>query len=207
VTRLVLARAAGLAIETEELAIDADSLPVVGRAVDTLRHLETLRGELLRRGRQRLERARRDGLEQGREQAEREAAAKLAASLVAIDAALLRDRAEREARMVELVLAVVRRVAGELGDAAVIAALARRSLIDLDPDMPVRVRVHPSVAQAVAAGFGDGAGPVVLEVLGDPAMEVLDCEIETEEGIVEAGLEVQLDGVRAALSGRPGGEA
>ncbi|MFM1990868.1 MAG: hypothetical protein RJA99_3825 [Pseudomonadota bacterium] len=203
-TRLVLARAAGLALELDEPIVAADALPAVGDAVATLRRLETLRGDLLRRGRQRLERARREGLEQGRVQAERDASRRLAESLAELDATLRAERAAREAAVVELALAVVARIAGELGDATVVAALARRAITDLDPESPVRLRVHPSVAAAVAAAPAADAGPPVLEVLADPGLQPLDCEIESDEGVVEAGLEVQLDAVRAALSRTPG---
>jgi type III secretion protein L len=203
-TRLVLARAAGLALEVDEPIVAAEALPAVGDAVTTLRRLETLRADLLRRGRQRLERARRDGLQQGREQAERDASLRLAGSLAELDATLRAERTAREAAVVELALAVVARIAGELGDAAVVAALARRALADLDTESPVRLRVHPSVAAAVTAAPAAQAGPPVLEVLADPALRPLDCEIDSIDGVVEVGLEVQLDAVRAALSRTPG---
>jgi flagellar biosynthesis/type III secretory pathway protein FliH len=41
-------------------------------------------------------------------------------------------------------------------------------------------------------------------VLADPALRPLDCEIDSIDGVVEVGLEVQLDAVRAALSRTPG---
>lgn len=199
-TRLVLARAGGLVLELDEPLIKADALPVVGEAVETLRRLETLREDLVRRGRERFETAREEGLAQGRDEAAREAAGRLAAALAGVEDALRADRAAREARVVDLALAVIGRIAGELGDATVVAALARRALADLDPERPVRLRVHPAVAAAMPPAPADHAGPRVLEVLPDPGLQPLDCEIDAEDGIVEAGLAVQLEAVRQALA-------
>ena len=205
-SRVVLARAGGLELELEEPVIPGDALPAVGSAIETLHRLEALRGELIRRGRRRFVEARDEGLAEGREQGRLEAEARLAAAIAGIEAALRADRVAREARVVGLALAVVERIAGDLGDATVVEALARRALADLDPDRPVRLRVHPSVAAAVADAPATLVGPRVLEVLGDPVLGPLDCEIDGDDGVVEAGLGVQLDAVRRALSAAAHGE-
>ena len=197
-TRFVLASAGELSLQADTPIVPRDALPAVGSAIEILRRVETIREAVVRASASRFALAREEGLAQGRAAGRQEAAASLGAALASLDAVLRADRAAHEARVVGLALAIVDRIAGELGDAAVVTALARRALADLDPGTPVRVRVHPSVADAMAAATRP-AGPPVLEVLADPGLEPLDCEIESEDGVVEAGLAVQLVGVRAAL--------
>jgi flagellar biosynthesis/type III secretory pathway protein FliH len=199
-TRLVLARAGGLALELEEPVISADALPAVGDAIDTLRRLESLREDLIRGSRSRFESAREAGFAQGRDDATREFEGRIAAALERIESALRAERIAREARVVELALAVIDRIAGELGDVTVVAAMARHALAGLDPERPVVLRVHPAVAAALPAPAAGQPGPRVLKVLPDPALEPFDCEIDAEDCIVEAGLAVQLGAMRRALA-------
>jgi flagellar biosynthesis/type III secretory pathway protein FliH len=197
-TRFVLASAGDLSLQADTPIVPRDALPAVGSAIEILRRVETIREAVVRASASRFALAREEGLAQGRAEGRQEAAAALGAALASLDAVLRADRAAHEARVVGLALAIVERIAGELGDAAVVTALARRALADLDPDVPVRLRVHPSVATAMAAA-ARAAGPPVLEVLADPGLDPLDCEIQSDDGVVEAGLAVQLVGVRAAL--------
>ena len=198
--RFVLARAGGLCLEVDEPVIDAESLPTLGSAVELLRRLEGLRSDLLRRGRERFERARREGLAQGRAEGERAASEQVLGALNTLESVLAAERAHQAERVVELALAVVARIAPELGDVAVVTALARRALADLETDQPVRLRVHPEVARALPGAAEGAARSPMLEVVGDPLLGRFDCELDTQEGIIEASLEVQLNALRAVLA-------
>lgn len=104
--------------------------------------------------------------------------------LVAADA--LRAEAQR-ADLGRLALEVVRRIASDLGEPNMVAALAARAALSVAPDPKPIVRVHPSALDATRARVGTRAS-----VEGDAAMAATDCVIATPLGEVRAGLETQL---------------
>jgi flagellar biosynthesis/type III secretory pathway protein FliH len=105
---------------------------------------------------------------------------------------------ERQKDIARLALEVVRRIAGELGDATVVAGLADRAAAQLAPDSVAVVRVAPGAAEAVRARL---EGRVGLSVEGDPLLGPRDCVIETALGRSHAGLESQLAQIERMWSG------
>jgi flagellar biosynthesis/type III secretory pathway protein FliH len=95
------------------------------------------------------------------------------------------------------IAAAVRRVVGGLDVGEAVAAAAREALAELAGRHGVTVHVHPSCAprvREVLAPWGDGARVVADDGLPDDA-----CTLETEAGIVRAGLCDQLGILAAAL--------
>lgn len=96
---------------------------------------------------------------------------------------------ERQKDIARLALEVVRRIAGELEDGALVAGLAERAAAQLAPDSVAVVRVAPAAIESVRARLDGRAG---LTVEADPLLEGQDCVIETALGRTHAGLDTQL---------------
>lgn len=110
----------------------------------------------------------------------------------------MRDGEERRARRAEiatLALEVVRRIAGEVGDAAFVAGLADRATAALVPDTVATVRVAPAQVAQVTARLAARTG-IVVE--GDATLAADDCVVETALGHTHAGLETQLAQIETA---------
>jgi flagellar biosynthesis/type III secretory pathway protein FliH len=110
-------------------------------------------------------------------------------------------RRQTEASVATLALEVVRKLAGEIDAAELVAALARQAVRQLLDDEPVTLVVHPQMAERVRAqadaGPQDAHGPAVA-VQEDPTLAPLDCRLVTRSGTTLAGLDVQLRRLEAA---------
>lgn len=180
--------AAGRPALADALALFAEARTVREAAADTA---EAARLAAIEEGRA-------EGLALGRQDAAEEHRAELFRLA-------LRDGEERRARQAEtaaLALEIVRRVAGELGDGAVVAALAERAARDLSPDTVALVRVAPANLATVAARLRDRPG---LGVEADDTVGPRDCVVETPLGRTHAGLETQLAQIEAVWAGRSDG--
>lgn len=101
----------------------------------------------------------------------------------------------------------VAKVVGQLAPSEAVARAAAQAVAELSERTGITVRVAPASVQAVgahlsAAGWNDG-----VRVLGDPALGLRDCTVETRAGFVRADLDVQLAALRHALlqeARRPG---
>ncbi|MGY4397510.1 type III secretion protein L [Sphingomonas sp. UYAg733] len=113
-------------------------------------------------------------------------------------------RRERQAEIAQLALAVVRRIAGDVGAAELVAGLAERATATIAPDDGATVRVAPAMLDIVRARF-DGRAGILVE--GDAALADTDCIIETALGQMRAGLEVQLRAIEHAWRDHCPGEA
>jgi len=104
----------------------------------------------------------------------------------------LRDQAAlaaRRADIARLAIEVVRRIAGEVGDPAMVAAIAEHAAATVAPDTKLTVRVAPS-AEAATRERIDGRPGLVVEA--DPSLAADACVIETALGTAHAGLSTQL---------------
>jgi type III secretion protein L len=133
-------------------------------------------------------------------QAEQEWASKLAAAEAA-RYVTINDLAPTLVNLVVDAVSVVLRRADPLQvmDAAFIAVgdLLRQSRW-------ARLKVHPSEVDAVRSvieklALKVGTGAQIVTVVGDPTSELHACVFETDVGIADAGLDVQLRAIRAAV--------
>jgi type III secretion protein L len=150
------------------------------------------------------ERARAEGRAEGRAAGDREAREVLAQALTDIALAAQRERealrAQAQACVGALALEIVRKLAGELDAAELVARLAQHAVHQLLDDEPVTLVVHPGVAAGVRARCAaPGTVPQrVLAVEEDAALDPLDCRLVTRAGTTLAGLHTQLERVAAA---------
>lgn len=132
-----------------------------------------------------------EGLEQGRV-----AAAEAAnAAMLRLTADAQAAEARRQGEVARLAIEVLRRIAGDLGEPVVIAALAERAAASVGNDTDAVVRVPPDALEVVRARLGERPG---LSVEADPAIAGTDCVVETSLGSVHAGLETQLAAIERA---------
>jgi type III secretion protein L len=146
------------------------------------------------------DKARREGYAAGFAAGETAARRQLAQTQVDLASRAQRERealrAQTEATVAMLALEVVRKLAGELDAAELVAALARTAVQQLIEDEPVTLVVHPAVARRVRercqrAVVGDARWPAV-NVEEDATLKPFDCRLVTRAGTTVAGLDAQL---------------
>ncbi len=123
----------------------------------------------------------------------------VATQATAIRNDLLR-RSEHE--MVEMVISAMAAILGERSqsDRDLAVQTVRHALTRAGAQNVVRVRLHPADIEAVSASLGTaGSEPPTFELLGDDAIGIGGCIVDTAHGRVDARLDVQLDAIAAML--------
>jgi type III secretion protein L len=151
------------------------------------------------------------GLAEGRRDAQDGAAEELSAVLQSLAVKSQADDAALRDAVLTLALLVVRRIAVRLPRQELLAALAEQAFDRVaaeqarhsgaDSPLACVVRAHPDMLPALQAQIAQrGLQPTLaIEWRGDDSLAALDCVLETPSGRLLAGLEAQLERVRAAL--------
>lgn len=171
---------------------------------------------LLERANQALAQARADAAQQCREGLERGRAEGHAAGLADWTRALAALASARDAlledmraQVVELAVAVVDHIAPRIGAQVLLPALAAEAVQQLTAEPALLVKVHPSVVAPVRERIDslEGAALPKTDVVEDDGLGEFDCVIETQGGLVCAGLSEQLQQagrILAAARSAPG---
>lgn len=142
--------------------------------------------------------------EQGHAEGRQSALDQFAAATAAMHTARERLAERLRGQITELAVAVVERIAPALGADKLVPVIAGEAVRQLALEPNLIVRVHPDVAEATRqrlAGDGLGLGGMpTTEVVATPEFGEFDCVIETEGGVVRAGLREQLEQVRTILA-------
>ena len=113
-----------------------------------------------------------------------------------------------ERQIVEVVTTAVRKIVGELDDKERIVRVVRTALEQVRGRQRVLVRVcpeeEPQVREALAPMLARSSAANGIELVADQRMKAGDCMLESEMGVVDAGLEVQLKAIEHALTARIG---
>lgn len=136
------------------------------------------------------------GLEEGQERANRQASEQMVLFAGRINDTL----AKMEEELVELVTQAVRKVVRNIPIEDQVREAVLGGIELVRGSHKLLVRVHPHQQAAVAAQLD--AIPhrfKSLEVVGDPELKTDDCILESDIGIVNAGLEPQLQIIEQAL--------
>jgi flagellar assembly protein FliH len=117
-----------------------------------------------------------------------------------------RLRREAEADVVELAVAIARRILRrELAvDPEALRGIAAAALERLQAHEACRVRVHPSHGAALSSYFKEASGGVMVEVISDAAREPGTLVFETERGNLDASVESQLVEIERGQADRLG---
>lgn len=153
-----------------------------------------------------LESERHRGYREGTEQARQEAA-ELMLETVGRCVDYLGDVEEE---IVGVTLKAVRKMLGTLDDTALTAALARQALQMVRTQKRVTLRVPPGQEEGVRAKVSEivsGYSSVsLLEVVPDVGLSDGGCILETELGVVDAGVETQITALERSMLSRFGRE-
>ncbi len=128
---------------------------------------------------------------------------RLARSIEELAGMRARLRREAEAGLIQLALAIARRVLRRevMVDPEALHGLVLAALEKLQSQEKCRVRVHPSHAAALAARLGE-AGGRGIEVAPDAGCEPGALIFETERGNLDASVESQLREIERGLTDR-----
>jgi len=129
---------------------------------------------------------------------------RMARSIDEIGGLRSRLRAEAEADLVQLSLAIARRVLRrELAiDPDALHGLVLGALAKLQGQEITRVRVHPGHAAALTACLRENLNAERIEIIPDPSREVGALVFETPRGNLDAGIESQLHEIERGLADR-----
>jgi len=171
--------------------------------------LERAMAEREARWRAEMEAARKQAFEQGLEEGRRQAGAqleavlgRLARSIEEIAGLKARLRIEAEREVVELAVAVARRVLRrELHvDPEALLGLVKAAMEKASQREMTEVRVHPSHAALVRAHLARIGAPEAIEVVADASLEPGAVILETARGTIDASLETQLEEINRGLT-------
>jgi type III secretion protein L len=114
--------------------------------------------------------------------------------------------AQVEKRVAAVVISAVRKILGEFDDEELTVGVVRNALQVVRTQKQVTVRVSPSQEQtvrerldAILAGY---SGISYLEIMPDHRLKRGGCILETDIGVVDASVEVQLRALERALKAR-----
>jgi flagellar assembly protein FliH len=149
----------------------------------------------------------REGEAEGRKRAAAElqpAIDRLARSIEEIGGLRARLRAEAEADMIQLSLAIARRVIRrELAvDPEALHGLVLGALEKLSGQEISRIRVHPSHVALVTESLRQNTASAKVEVIADPTRDVGTVIFETQRGNLDASVDSQLQEIERGLADR-----
>lgn len=110
---------------------------------------------------------------------------------------------QTEQQMVRLALAIARRVIGrEVSlDQDLMLAISRVALDRLGESARMTVRLHPDDFEATAAARAAQWTGSSVEVIADPMVGRGGCRVESEFGMIDAGIDAQMQELARALLG------
>jgi flagellar assembly protein FliH len=108
---------------------------------------------------------------------------------------------QTEQQVVELAVTLARRVVTrEISlDPQLVAALAHVALERLGEQAPATIRLHPDDYAAVAAQRGEAWEGAQVSIVPDAAVARGGCQVESDFGLIDAGVHAQLDELSRAL--------
>lgn len=108
-----------------------------------------------------------------------------------------------EGNIVNLVMRIVKRILGEIGQEKVIQHVVHNSLQLIRNQKQATLKVHPSQVTEVRACVDEflkaNSGMQYLDVIVDQRLAPDSCVMETELGVLDSSLDVQLEAIRKAL--------
>jgi flagellar assembly protein FliH len=145
------------------------------------------------------------GLEAGNKRADA-MLRRLAETLTELDGLRSQMVAQTERQMVQIALAVARRILRrEVSiDQDLVVALARVALDRLGDQVSATVRLNPDDYAGITARRGAEWAGTRVSVVADPAVSRGGCRVESDLGFVDAGIDAQFDEMVHALLGESG---
>ncbi|WP_173514746.1 FliH/SctL family protein [Sinorhizobium psoraleae] len=131
------------------------------------------------------------------------AQAEIQARLTAIATQSLRIMAQNEQQIVDMGLQIARRIIDTIEPEEAAVQIALRSLKFAGRNALVRLRVAPSLLEAVRNRLDDilptATSRAVVDLIADARVKDAGCILETDAGLVEATIESQLAAIEIGL--------
>ncbi|GLS33040.1 type III secretion protein L [Mesorhizobium albiziae] len=131
------------------------------------------------------------------------AQAEIQARLTAIATGSLRIMAQNEEQIVDMGLQIARRIIDTIEPEEAAVQIALRSLKFAGRNAVVRLRVAPSLLEAVRNRldeiFPTATSRAVVDLIADARVNDSGCILETDAGLVEATIESQLAAIESGL--------
>ena len=139
----------------------------------------------------------------GYEQGLAEASGEVAKQMFALVSSSVDYLETAENQVAEIVLVCLRKISTDYSDEDLVIGQARTALLAARSEPRVTLRVRPELEDGVRDRIGEilaRNGDVnFLEVVADPHMQPGGCRLESDAGVVDAGLDVQLAALERAL--------
>ena len=112
-----------------------------------------------------------------------------------------RRRVDPSSPLKRIVFAVLRKILHESDAERLMASIAARAVVESCEQLgSITILVHPDVANAVARRFDRHNVPGMrIDVQAADHLAATGCEIQTAFGIIDAGLDVQLDALEQSM--------
>ncbi len=192
IDRRKLAAAATAVVKKDDFSALLEAREIVAAAQ---RYGEVLEADMLAQ----VEAARRAGYDAGLKEARTEFSAAVVETVADMEMAFAR----LEMRIVNAIMNALRQVLGQLDERAVMERLIRRVLAEGRNRKPLRLRVagrqFDDINQWLAGVLREFPDVEFIDVLKDPAAPYGTCVLESEFGVIDASVEVQLAAVRRGL--------
>ena len=111
--------------------------------------------------------------------------------------------AAMEEDMVNVVIQALRKIIGEMDDRERLIRIVRTALTMVRNEKKVTLRVAPGQVDTANSALAEllqaHPGINILEVAADSRLKNADCILESDLGIVDAGLDGQIEAIRKAL--------
>ncbi|MER8791416.1 FliH/SctL family protein [Mesorhizobium sp. M0983] len=132
-----------------------------------------------------------------------EAQAAIEARLTAIATQSLRIMAQNEAQIIDIGLQIARRIIDTIEPVEAAVQIAMRGLKFAGHNSLVRVRVAPSLLEAVRNRLDEilptATSRAVVDLIADARVKDAGCILETDAGLVDATIESQLAAIESGL--------
>lgn len=168
-----------------------------GRAYLKAAHEEAER--LKQEARTAFEEAKRQGFEEGRKEGAAAASKLLAETASRAD----RELAQADRQIVDLALAVVRRVLGEFDAGQLLRNAVRHALAKQRQDQHLTLYVAPDIVEALRAEVDALFDPSVRHLITiepDARLDQGQCRLASDVGFVDLGIEAQLKAIHQGLA-------
>lgn len=193
-------------IVPEDGIIKADEYAALLDADGIIKDAETRAAEIIRKAEEQYELRRKEGYETGLVEGQMEITEKMMDTV----AASVDYLSDVEATVVDVVTKSVRRVLGEMDSSERITSVVQNALAVARTQSKVTVRVSPNDLESVQSQLDAITRPyptiTLIDVVADSRLEPGGCILETAIGIVDAGVETQLQAIERSLARAVQGE-
>ena len=141
-----------------------------------------------------------NSIRRGREEGLVQANQELAEQLLAFTLRMHDNLRNVEHALVDVVVDAVRKIVHDFDDETLVKNTVRSSLELVRGSKKLIVRVHPQMQEVVREQLSEPQKRIShVEVLGDSALKLDECVLESDVGIVNASVELQVEALVAAL--------